>query len=248
MNDNVRKKKKRRKKNYVLRLLIVVALGAGLFYFLSSSYFDVHNVVVENNNYYTREQIISKSEAKTGENIFKANTGEIKALLLLDPYIKNTRVKRTLPDTIVITVEERSESAAVPYSDMYIIIDRDGMVLRKSEIEPQKPLLLGLTIKTMEEGKPLEVEETANLTLTLKIVETMERTGMFFKKIDISKVIIRAYIYDRLICEGTPENILDSMENGNLKIFYNKLYTEGTERGIIYVGNDNSFSFNPMVE
>jgi len=248
MSDVVKKKKKRRKKNYVLRLFIVIALGAGLFYFLSSSYFDVQKITVENNNYYTKEQIISKAEAKTGENIFSTNTKDIKDKLLADPYVRTARVKRALPGAIVITVEERSESAAVPYSDMFIIIDRDGLVLRKSDIEPKLTLLVGLTIKTMEEGRPLEVEETGVLTGTLKMLETMERTEVFFKKIDMSHVIIKAYIFDRLICQGTPENVLDSMESGNLEIFLYNLYTDGIERGIIYVGSDNYFSFNPMVE
>jgi len=248
MNDIIKKKKKRRKKNYILRLFIVIALGAGLFYFLSSPFFDVQKITVENNNYYTKEQIIDKAEAKTGQNIFRTNTEGIKGNLLSDPYIRNARVKRALPDTIVVTVEERTEAAAAPYADLFIIIDKDGLVLRKSDVEPKLTLLIGLTIKTMEEGRPLEVEETGVLTGTLKMLETMERTEVFFKKIDISHVIVRAYIFDRLICEGTPENVLESMESGNLEIFLYNLYTDGIERGIIYVGSDNYFSFNPMVE
>ena len=242
------KKKKRRKKNYILRLLIIVTIGAGLYSFLTSSFFDVQKIIVENNLYYTREQIINKGEARTGQNIFGVRTTVIRDLLLADPYIRNVKVARDLPDTIVITLDERSESAAVPYADTFIIIDNDGLVLRKTEIEPKLTLLIGLTIMTMEEGRPLEVEEAGVLTGTLKMLETMERTETVFKMIDISRVIVRAHIFDRLICEGTPENIMESMENGNLKIFLHNLYTDGIERGIIYIGSDNYFSFNPMVE
>ena len=248
MNDTLKKKKKRRRKNYILRLLIVIAFGVGVYYFLSSPFFDVQRIVIENNSYYTKGQIISKADVKTGQNIFGVNTAEFKDMLLSDPYIRNVRVKRSLPDTIVINIEERSEAAAVPYADIFIIIDKDGMVLRKSDAEPKLTLLVGMTIKTMDEGSPLEVEETGLLTGTLKMLDTMEKTDIFFKKIDISHTIVNAYIYDRLICEGMPENVIESMESGNLEIFLYNLYTEDIERGIIYIGSDNYFSFNPMVD
>lgn len=243
-----KKKRKRRKKHYFLRLVLAIAAGAGLYFMLSSSFFDVQGINVESNSYYTKEQIISKAGARTGDNIFGVNTKKFKEALLKDPYIKNARVKRTLPGTVVIIVEERSESAGVPYADMFVILDKDGLVLRKTNAEPKLPLITGVVIKTMEEGSPLEVEGTGALTGSLKIVAAMESTNMYFKRVDISGIAVKAYIYDQLICQGTPENILNSMVNGNLETFVYHLYTKGTERGIINVGSGNEFPFSPWVE
>ncbi|MCL1982705.1 MAG: FtsQ-type POTRA domain-containing protein [Clostridiales bacterium] len=243
-----KRKRKRRKKHYLLRLIAIIAAGVGLYCLLSSSIFDVQGITVESNSYYTKEQIISKADAKAGDNIFGVKTKKIKEALLKDPYIKNARVKRTLPGTVVIIVEERSESAAVPFAGAFIILDGDGLVLRKTDVEPKLPLITGMVIKTMDEGKPIETEETGALTGSLKIVGAMEETGVYFKRIDISTVAVKAYIYDQLICQGTPENILKSMENGNLETFVYHLYTKGTERGIINVGSGNEFPFSPWVE
>ena len=80
------------------------------------------------------------------------------------------------------------------------------------------------------------------------MLEVVEERDVFFKKVDISNVIIKAYIYDQLLCKGSPENILESARSGNLETILYNLYTEGTERGIIYVGGDNYYSFSPMVE
>jgi len=244
----VKKKRRRRRKNHLLNLLIVAALGVGAYYWLSSPMFDVQKIVVENNHHYTKGQIISMAEAQTGQNIFSTDTGAMKALLLEDPYIKNARVKRSLTDTIVIQVGERKEAACVPYANQFIIIDGEGLVLRKSDIEPRLPLLVGMTIKTMEDGKPLEVEETATLTGALGILDTMENADYYFKKIDISNVVAKVYIYDQLVCQGIPEHILESMRNGNLKRVLSDLYTNGIERGIISVGRSDYFSFDPMTE
>ena len=243
-----KRKKKRRKKHYLLRLLLIAALCAGAYYWITSPFFDVQNIEVENNSYYTKVQIIAKSEAKTGQNIFGVRAGDIKEKLLADPYIKSVWVNKTLPGTVTITVDERREAAMVPYSDMFIIIDRDGLVLRKTNAAPKLPLLVGITIKTMEEGLPLEVEETGILTDTLKLIGNMEGSDIFFIKIDLSGVIIKAYIYEQLLCQGSPENLSESILNGNLENVLYDLYTREVERGIIYVGNDNYYSFNPLVE
>jgi len=248
MVNRAKKKKKRRKKNYLLRLIVLIAAVAGLYFLLSSSLFDVQKIKVESNHYYTKEQIISKAEAKTGQNIFAIKTEKMKTLLLEDPYMKNVRIKRSLPGTIIIYIEERKEVAAVLYASTFIIIDGDGLVLRKSDTDPKLTLLAGMTIKSMEAGKLLEIEETSALAETLKILETMEKAELYFKKIDISNPVIKAYIYDQLICQGTSENILESMASEGLKRVLIGLYTNGIERGIINIGSDNYFSFNPKVE
>lgn len=241
-----RKKKKRKKKHYFLRFLLLIALTAGLYFFFTSGLFDIQKVTVENNSYYTTEQIISLAGAKTGENLFKTSFSQIKGKLLADPYIKNVKLKRKLPAEVVMIVEERKEDAAVPYGNQFIIIDGEGMVLRKSEIEPALTLLLGMTIKNMNPGTPLEVEENSALTETLALIREVKKHELFFKKIDISNIMIKAYIYDQLVCEGTPENIINNLDSLQ-EVLYD-LYTKGIERGVIKMGSEDYFSFSPLVE
>ncbi len=242
-----RKRKKRKKKNYLLRFLILLAVAGGLYYFSTTPFFDVTAVQVKNNSYYTGEQIIEMAGAKVGGNLFRTDTVIMKEKLLKDPYIRNVSVNRSLPGTINITVEERKEASVIPYGKKFIILDENGLVLRHSDLEPKLPLLLGMTIKEMTPGKALTVEENAVLTDTLFMLKSMEENDMYFKKIDISNVIIKAYIYDSLICEGTPDNILKSMENGNLQMVLKDLFENGIERGVIRVGSDNYCSFSPEI-
>lgn len=241
-----KKKKKRKKKRYLLKIFITMVLAVGLYFLLTSSLFDIQSISVENNKYYTEEQIISIAQAKTGENLFEVSASNMKDLLLKDPYIKNTKVKRRLPGELVIEVEERKESAAVPYGEAYMIIDNDGIVLRKSEVEPALTMLMGLTLKNMDAGTPLIVEENAMLTDTLNLLRQVESREQYFKKIDIANIIIKAYIYDQLICEGTPENIVNNLDA--LQDVLYDLYTKGIERGVIKMGSEGYFSFSPSIE
>ena len=246
-NKKPRKKKKRKKKNYLLRLLVFVLIAVGLYFFSTTPVFDVTEIQVKNNSYYTSEQIIQMSSAKVGGNLLKTDTKSIKEELLKDTYIKNASVKRSIPGTIIITVSERIESAVIPYGNKYIIIDENGLVLRHSNTEPKLTLILGMTIKEMVPGNALIVEENRLLTDTLFMLNSMNINDMYFKKIDISNSIIKAYIYDNLICEGTPENILSSMEKGSLQIVLKDLFENGVERGTIKIGSDNYCSFSPMI-
>jgi cell division protein FtsQ len=242
------KRKKKRRRNPLVRLFIVVALIAGFCYWLTTGFFDVQQTIVENNRHYTSPQIIEKAGSPMWQNIFIVRVNNMRDALLQDPYIRSARVRRELPSTIIITVDERIETAKIPYGERFVVIDNYGIVLRETYAELPLPRLLGLTVRTMNPGRPLEIEETGIFTETLQLLETMERTNMFFSAIDISSIIIRVHIHDNLICIGSPENIMESMINGGLNRTLRELYyTDGIERGVLYVGSDNYFSFSPMV-
>ncbi len=242
----VRKKKKRKKKNYLLRLILLICIGVCLYFFFTSSLFDINEIAVENNDYYTPEQIISIAGAITGGNTFAERTGAMKDKLLEDPYIKNASVSRKLPDGLVITVQERKEAAYVVYRSEYVIIDSDGIVLRKAKVEPKLTVMEGMTVKKIETGEPLEAEENAMLTGTLSLLKQMEEQELYFKRITFSSVVIKAYIYDSLICEATPENLSAGMPQ--LKEVITDLYSKGIERGVIKMGSDGYFAFSPLPE
>ncbi|HZK02476.1 MAG TPA: FtsQ-type POTRA domain-containing protein [Anaerovoracaceae bacterium] len=240
------KRKKRRKKHYLLKFILIVSLGAGMYYFAMSPLFNVHKIVVKNNVFYDKQQIIEISGIKQGRNLFKLPVNEIKDKLMQDSYIKNAKVSRKIPDEVIITVSERHETAAVPYGDEYIVIDSEGMVLRRSETKPAITIFTGMTLTNIEAGTLLQAEESKNLAGSLKLLQSMQEHEIFFKQIKFSGGVVKAYIYDNLVCEGRPENILKSMDD--LEDVLYDLYVRGIERGVIKVGGNGYYSFNASVE
>ena len=248
IDDQIKKKKKRRKKSLILRLLLVVAIIAGIYYWLTSSFFDVQEIIVENNRHYTATQIIERADARLGQSIFTVRVNDLRDNLLNDPYMRTVRVRRELPSRIIITVDERSELAKVPYANRFIVIDNQGLVLRHTYAELALPRLVGMTIRAMDEGRPLEIEETAVFTETLRMLEVMVDGDLFFREIDISNVVVRAQILELLFCVGTPENIIDSIRTGALKRILYEKYNQGVDRGTIFVASDNFVSFYPGID
>ena len=245
-NKSKRKRKKHRKKHPLLRFLVFLLVLFGLYKFAMSDFFTVKNIIVEGNHYYTVSQIVDMAQIPTGYNLFETDTSAGKDVLLADPYITLVEIKREPVDTIRITVTEREEYAAVPYGEEYILIDKTGMVLRITDKEPPLPLLIGMTIIEMTPGKPLAVEQSYLLTSTLELLGVMDENDLYFKRVNFSTVVVKAYIYDDLYCEGTPTNITDSM--ADVRSLVASLYEEGTTRGIIKVGKPGVLSFDPQIE
>lgn len=239
-----KKKKKRRRKHYFLRFCIFCALVFGLYYFLNSDFFAVRKFEVSGNQYYTPAQIIEMSGLQSGVNMFfETKTRPARNALLEDPYIRLAEIKRKPKDTIQIVIEERREYAAVPYGEQFVLIDREGTVLRVADEEPALPILGNMSITEMTPGKALQVEQAYLLTDTLSLLNLVEENDIYFKRIDFSTVIIRAYIYDDLYCEGAPANIRDNM--ASIQKLLQELYKEDITRGVIRVGTDNYLSYSP---
>lgn len=239
---------KRRKKHYFLRFLILVAILTGIYFFMSSSYFDVKSFEVTGNKYYTDSEVIALSKARPGKNIFfELKKKDLISRLKKDPYFKDVKIKRHIPDKVEIVVNERKQTAALIYADAFVVIDEEGVVLRKTDVMPKVTQLTGLNITKIKEGEKLKVKQSGNLKKTLEIIKYTQKGKLFFKKIDFSKVVIRAHIYDDLLVKGTPDQIIGAIKRGDLQKVLANLFDEEITKGTINTGGDGYISFSPEI-
>lgn len=248
LEDIDRKKRTHRHSHIIIKLafllLGVVALAAIAF----SPLFTIKNIKVEGNRFYTEEQIINMSEAKAEGNLFlNAQKGLIKKNLKDNVYFRRVDVRRSIPNTLVIEVEEKEELAALVYGDKYIVIDDNSEVLRVAKIDPEVTVLTGLTIKKMDVGQTLEVEEKKVFKDTLATLYAMRDGDFYFKRIEASGTRVKAYMYDMMKAEGTSGQLRESIEKGTLQKVVNKLMKKGIKRGTIILGDNNYISFSPAV-
>ena len=247
----MKKRTKRRRKRMsplMKLLLLILVMGAGAA-FLASPMFDVAEYEVEGNSYYSDEEILVLGNCKTGENIFWGTPlSDIQERLSRDAYMQEVTVKRSLPDTIKIAIHERRQTAAIVYGEKFVVIDGEGTVLRKTGVEPKITVIKGLTITKMNMGEPIETEESVLLRQTLEMLRSMEQGDMYFKKIEMSKLQIRAYVDDSLICQGTPDQLMEAIGDGKLQIVIQELFEQDIQRGTIRVGGEDYISFTPKID
>ncbi len=242
------KKRRRRKKvNPLLLLLLFVLFIAGAVMFLNSSAFAITNIEVEGNRYYTPAQVIDMSGIESGKNlIFELKTKAARNALLRSPYIKTAVIERVPPNTVKVVIEERVEYAAVVSGEKFLIIDRDGTVLRITDEQPQVTVLEGIEISEGAEGRPLKAKQTYLFAETLRLLSSMDAEDLYFKKIYFSAAIVRTYLDDNYYCEGTPENILKNLSA--IKELAEQHYSQNINKGVIKVGADGYLSFSPRID
>ena len=122
-----RRRAERRRRAALFVLLVILALGAvfALGWYVTT----VKTIKVIGLTSQTEDRIITRSGLYTGKNIFTYDLYKAKKNIESDPYIRCESISRSLPSTLLITVSERKEFAAVQSGASFCVIDREGVVL-----------------------------------------------------------------------------------------------------------------------
>ena len=106
------KEKRRQKRNKKIKLVLKIVLvlgiiGGGIAFAMISPIFNITEIQVANNQQVSTETIISLSELKTEENIFRFSKISVGSKIKENAYIQNVKIHRKIPSTIQIEIEER---------------------------------------------------------------------------------------------------------------------------------------------
>lgn len=244
--EKAERNRRARRRFYIILGLAVVFIGLLIFSF--SSFFDVDSIEVEGNSYFTAEEVINISHATPGQNlIYKPEKKMIVEYLEKDPYIKKATVKRHFPSTLIIQVEERKPLCSIKYDDEFLIIDKEGILLRKTKTQPKNTLVEGQVVKKIELGETIGVEDKELLDQTIKILTTMKEKDLYFVNLDMSDMYIKAYVYDTLLCKGTYKQMISAMEEDKLHKVLEKLFEDNISRGTITFSDEGYASFIPTL-
>ena len=242
-----KQKKKSRFRTRFYVILTVIILAIGWLILSNSGLFTIDAIEVQGNSHYTAEEIINMSHASPGRNIiYKANIKETREYLENNPYIKSASVRRRLPSTLVIKVTERQERLAFRYDDDYLVMDEEGILLKKTRNKPKTTIIQGIVVSKIKLGEKIGTENDRRMNDALSLIKTMIDSDLYYVSIDMSNEgSINAYIYDTLVVKTDYDTLMTNMENGRLHLVVEKLFEDGIERGTITFREDGTASFVP---
>lgn len=243
--DNNKNQKSNSKKNRIIKgiikwTILFVALIAAFIYFMMSPLFNLVEIQVNNNEKVSTDTIISLSELKIGDNIYKTSTNKIKKNIKQNAYIESVETKRKLPNKIQIEVQERKTTYNLVYGNSFVYINNQGYILDISENKLEVPIIEGYTTSgdNIIVGSRLQEEDLEKLGIVLKIMESasVNEIANLITKIDISDK--QNYT---IILEGEKKTVyLGYASNLSTRMLYLKaILTE--ERGIegeIFINGD----------
>lgn len=170
------------KKIKLISVTLILLLAIFFIVVTQTSIFNIKRILVNGNNEVSKDKISIASGIIMGENIFKIDTKNAKANLLLHPYIKDVNIKRKMPDRIIINIDEREELACLKHMNSYIYIGFDGLILDvlKEKKENKTPIIEGLSIESPSIGsKVIYIKETKKEREQItNLIETISRQGL----------------------------------------------------------------------
>ena len=195
-DEEIKTKKKTPKKltKAIFRLikwtsLILILIGGGI-YFLLSPFFNIKNIEIVGNQKLTNEEIISLSQVQKDENTFKLVKSKVQKNIKQNAYVENVKIKRNLPDTITIEIEERTPTYMITFANAYAYINNQGYFLEISKDKLELPILTGFLTKEedIQEGNRLCVEDLQRLDEVLQIMKsaTSNEIASLVTKINIA--------------------------------------------------------------
>ena len=162
-------------------LMFVVVVVAAIF--VMSVFFRVEDIRVVGNQHYTAEEIIRAVDIEEGDNLFFfdrfAAVGRAFSKL---PYIEAVTVERSLPNKVVITVEETTALAYLPLGEEKWTLDHNCKVLGQAAEGEEESLLpvVGMKAGTLMIGEIMETEsgETESVAYLAEVLDQIQARGM----------------------------------------------------------------------
>jgi cell division protein FtsQ len=126
----------------VIVALVAIAYGASV-----SPFLDVDRVTVRGTSRTSPEQLLQDARIAKGDALFWLDAGDAQARLEAEPFVARARVTKEWPDTLRVTVTERTAAAWAEGARGKVVVDGSGRVLEHVDAAPAGlPQLLGLRV------------------------------------------------------------------------------------------------------
>lgn len=195
----------------IVAVLAAMTVGATVF-------FQVEQIEVSGNHRYTQEEIVAVTGIVAGDNLFRMNKFAIQDRVKEEmPYIEDILIRRKLPSTITVAVQEWDAVARVLPNSGWVppepeeteegeevilpvatadtwLISVGGKVLEEAPAEDTRMEISGLTGLDVRAGLPLGVpeEEQLRLNSALTLLGELESREMLadVSKMDVGPTMI----------------------------------------------------------
>jgi cell division protein FtsQ len=117
-------------------VLILAILAGAAWALLGSSLLVVRHVVVTGNRLVTAAQVRAAARIPAGQPLARVDTGAAAHRVQRIAAVLSVSVSRSWPDTVVITVRERTPVLAVRAAGGYDLVDEHGVIVRWAARRP----------------------------------------------------------------------------------------------------------------
>ena len=159
-NSQRRYKNKKRKKRRKIFFRSILILGISIFILGKIPYFEIEEISIIGNNNIENEKIIKTSQIEIGDNIFRTNMLGAKKNIRTIPYIKEVKLRPSIPNKINIHVVEHEEAFLIRDFSNYYLVNIDGLLLNKeARVREGTPIIQGVNTDNYQLGNNVYLED-----------------------------------------------------------------------------------------
>lgn len=158
-------------------LLLLLTLAAIV---MMTIFFKVNTISVEGAEKYSAEEITTALDISKGDNLYLWNKMKVQEHLLEKlPYLESVRIRRHLPDALVLTVTECRAAAAVKAEDgSYYYISSTGKILEQNTSDGGLAVVTGLEGAQLQVGQEIAPQTDAAVSAYLDIMQALSEQEM----------------------------------------------------------------------
>lgn len=144
----------------LVALTLLGAVGAAAWLVFFSSVLAVSGVQVEGERSVRAQRLVDAADVPVGDPLARVDLGDVAARVEQLPPVKEAEARRAWPDTVVLSVVERTAVATVESGGRHLLIDASGVPFREVE-GPRRRL------PTIEAGGDRAAAEAAEVVAAL---------------------------------------------------------------------------------
>lgn len=245
--DKQAEKRNKKVKNILKILLLLGVIIGGTIFSMTSPIFNIKEIQVTNNNITPSDTIISLSELKLDENIFKFNKYNVKNKIKENAYIEDVKIHRKIPNVVQIEITQRQPKYSIDFMGKYAYINSQGYILEVADTNNGLPIIQGISTNEEEivPNSRLNEDDLTSLENIIKIMDIAKENNLDTKVTSID--ITNKNQYSIYIQEEKKRIHLGENTNLGNKMLYAISIME-KEKGIegdIYVNGDLNNKFQP---
>lgn len=242
-----RNKRNKKVKNILKILLLLGVIIGGTIFSMTSPIFNIKEIQVTNNNITPSDTIISLSELKLDENIFKFNKYNVKNKIKENAYIEDVKIHRKIPNVVQIEITQRQPKYSIDFMGKYAYINSQGYILEVADTNNGLPIIQGIATNEEEivPNSRLNEDDLTSLENIIKIMDIAKENNLDTKVTSID--ITNKNQYSIYIQEEKKRIHLGENTNLGNKMLYAISIME-KEKGIEgdrYVNGDLNNKFQP---
>lgn len=247
----LRKARAKRRRKISLAVLLTFVLAVGVFFFLRSSKFYIKTVNFKGGSVIKKADICGAAGITEGTSLVFLKKEDFLSGFKNDVYLKNIEIIKKYPDELTIKIKEREPVLALPEKTnsnslrrkkKYYLMAEDGVILEKSSLRKNLTEISKSLINDDQKiGRYIRLKDKIERKELLDILSSMKNGNIFYKKIDLDKGNLIAYVNDKLVIKGEIKAVVKAAKSKKLSKILFDLYKKKKMEGTIIL-SDNEYS------